>query len=708
MRTPTPSTEPSPGALAAGGDILHRLACTAVERLGLGACVLLPDGPDAPLHAAGAAEHQQVLLDVILHHRPALREVRAQGTRVLNPPQIGRPAAFAPGSLALAPLAGAQGESAGTLLALHPSAWSPPELVALQALAETAGAELRCEREVHALRRTEARLRLLERALDAVDLGVTITDHEGRIVFTNPAEAQMHGYAVDELVGRAARSLAPPELWNAESAVPTRPVRRWMRERINVRRDGTRFPVRLWSDVVAADDGDRPLGLVTWSEDLSARTPAAAARPDAERDALTGLLNRTAFLRALGQACETRGDRPGGGFAVLFVDLDRFKTVNDRLGHAAGDAFLGVVGERLGASVRPTDLVARIGGDEFAALLHGVEREQDALNVVQRIQRLLGDPVIIGDTEMSASASIGVALGASAPTPEGILAVADRAMYRAKTLGAGHHGFSEPGVLAHEAAMRQVERDLRRAIAGDELTLRFQPIVCLEDGRLQGLEALVRWNHPGRGLLGPQAFLPVAEETGSIVEVDRWVLAAAARQLHAWADDPLLRDVPVSVNFSGRHVGHPRVVEDVRRTLHDVGVAPGRLVIEVTETSFVEDFQTAASVLAALREHGVGICLDDFGTGYSALGYLRQFGFDRLKIDRSFVQRIGDSPSDQAIVRSIVALAEALGLTLTAEGVETPAQRAMLQRLGCRDAQGFLFARPMDVPELRAWVRATA
>ena len=677
MRTPTPAPESPSGPHAAGSEILRRLAATAAERLQLGACAVIPDAADAPLHTAGAPEDQQLLLDLILHHRAALRQAAAGEARVLRRPAPEQAGASSAPAFAIVSLALAEGEPIATLLALHPAAWSRAELVALQSLAEAAVAELRCVRESEARQRVEARLRLLERALHAVDLGVTITDVSGRIVFTNPAEAQMHGYRVEELYGQAARSLAPPELWSAGPRVPVRPVRRWMRERINVRRDGTRFPVRLWSDVVASDD-DQPLGLVTWSEDLSARAAQAAARADADRDALTGLPNRAAFLRALGLACEARGKQPGGGFAVLFVDLDRFKTVNDRLGHAAGDAFLGIVGERLGASVRPTDLVARIGGDEFAALLHGVEREQDALSVVQRIQRLLSDPVAIGDAEMSASASIGVALGSSAPTPEGILAVADRAMYRAKTLGAGHHGFSEPGVLAHEEAVLQVERDLRRAIAGDELTLRFQPIVCLKDGRLQGLEALVRWNHPGRGLLGPQAFLPVAEASGVIVELDRWVLGAAARQLQAWETDPALRLIPVSVNFSGRHVVHPRVVEDVQRTLRDFGVEPGRLIIEVTETSFVEDFQTAASVLAALREHGVGICLDDFGTGYSSLGYLRQFGFDRLKIDRSFIQRIGDSPADEAIVRSIVALAEALELTLTAEGVETAGQRAVL------------------------------
>jgi diguanylate cyclase (GGDEF)-like protein/PAS domain S-box-containing protein len=705
MRTPSHDTESAPRAHADTTDVLRRLAASAVDRLELGACAVVLDADPAPLHTAGDAALQQALLALVLRHRATLRHGPAGAALVLGA-LPGEPARHG-ASLALVPLALPDGEAVGSLLALHRGAWSAAETTALECLAHAAMAEIRCERETEARRTAQARLTLLERALHAVDLGVTITDGEGRIVFTNPAEARMHGYEVEELYGRAARSLAPPELWSGAGAVPARPLRRWMRERVNVRRDGSRFPVRLWSDVVSSDD-DRPLGLVTWSEDLSERSAAESPSVDADRDALTGLPSRAAFLRAVEAAIEARRTRQGGEFTVLFMDLDRFKAVNDRMGHAAGDAFLGVVGERLAASVRPTDMVARIGGDEFAALLHGVEREPDALAVVHRIQRLLAAPVAIGDAEMSASASIGVALGASAATAEGILAVADRAMYRAKSLGAGQHGFSEPGVLAHEEAMLQVQKALRGAIDRDELTLRFQPIVRLRDGRLEGLEALVRWNHPQRGLLGPQAFLPAAEDTGTIVEVDRWVLTAAVRQLRAWQDHPVLRDVPVSVNFSGRHVVHARVVHDVKRTLREHGVDPCRLIIEVTETSFVEDFQTAASVLAALREHGVGICLDDFGTGYSSLGYLRQFGFDRLKIDRSFVQRIGDSPQDQAIVRSIVALAEALNLTLTAEGVETVAQRAALQRLGCRDAQGFLFARPMDLPELRAWLAAAA
>ena len=289
--------------------------------------------------------------------------------------------------------------------------------------------------------------------------------------------------------------------------------------------------------------------------------------------------------------------KQSGLLAVSGISND----MRELVGNSDPAAVLAVVGERLAASVRPTDLVARIGGDEFAALLRGVEREQDALGAVQRIQRLLAEPVTIGDAEMSASASIGVALCGSAKTPEGILAVADRAMYRAKTLGAGHHGFSEPGVLAHEEAVLEVEKDLRRAIEGDELTLRFQPIVCLEHGRLQGLEALVRWNHPERGLLGPQAFLPVAEATGAIVQLDRWVLAAATRQLKAWENDPVLRDVPVSVNFSGRHVVHSRMVEDVKRTLAELDVAPGRLIIEVTETAALPDTSPVGKVLTTVE-----------------------------------------------------------------------------------------------------------
>ncbi|WP_420125532.1 putative bifunctional diguanylate cyclase/phosphodiesterase [Longimicrobium sp.] len=701
MRTLPQTPELTPGAFSAAGEILSRLPADAVARLQLAAAALVPEAGGAPLHTAGAPELQQVLLRVVLHHGTSLRAGAVGRAHVLSPPQ-GLDAGLADASFAVVRLAAGDGEPLGSLLVLHRGPWTAAESTGVESLVYVALAELRLLRAGDALRTAEERLALLERALYAVDLGVTITDASGRIVFTNPAEAQMHGYRLEEMYGRPARSLAPPELWSADMAVPARPVHRWMRERVNVRSDGTRFPVRLWSDVVATDD-DRPLGLVTWSEDLSVQRDAVSPAHEGERDPLTGLLSRTAFLRALEEACAGRGEKGCGGFAVLFVDLDRFKAINDRLGHAAGDAVLAIVGERLAASVRPTDLVARIGGDEFAALLRGVEREQDALSVVQRIQRLLAEPVTIGDAEMNASASIGVALGGSANSPEGILAMADRAMYQAKTLGAGHHGFSEPGVLEHEAAVLQVEQDLRRAIANNELTLRFQPIVCLESGTLQGLEALVRWNHPERGLLGPQAFLPVAEATGAIVQLDRWVLSAAVRQLKAWENHRVLRGVPVSVNFSGRHVVHSRAVEDVKRALAEAGVAPGRLIIEVTETSFVEDFQTAASVLAALREHGVGICLDDFGTGYSSLGYLRQFGFDRLKIDRTFIQRIGDSAADEAIVRSIVALAEALNLTLTAEGVETVAQRSVLQRLGCHDAQGFLFGRPMDAGQVSAW-----
>ena len=271
LESTTPDT--APGAHPADGDILYRLAADAVARLRLGAAAVVLDAAEAPLHTAGAPELQQVLLGIILHHRAALRQGPAGAARIIGSPPVPQPPAFPDASLAIVPLALPDGQPRGTLLALHAHAWSVGDTAALESLAHAALAELRLQRAGEALRGVEERLALLERALQAVDLGVTITDASGRIVFTNPAEAQMHGYRVEELYGRPARSLAPPELWNPGATVPQRPVRRWMRERINVRRDGTRFPVRLWSDVVGGDEG--PLGLVTWSEDLSGHAGAS-------------------------------------------------------------------------------------------------------------------------------------------------------------------------------------------------------------------------------------------------------------------------------------------------------------------------------------------------------------------------------------------------------------------------------------------------
>jgi EAL domain-containing protein (putative c-di-GMP-specific phosphodiesterase class I) len=280
------------------------------------------------------------------------------------------------------------------------------------------------------------------------------------------------------------------------------------------------------------------------------------------------------------------------------------------------------------------------------------------------------------------------------------------AMYRAKAIGPGHYGILDSEMAVHEEAVLDAKKDLRLAIERSQLLLHYQPIISLTDGRIVALEALVRWDHPTRGLLGPQAFLPIAEETGLIVELDRWVLRTAVRQARSWMDRGFaVQEAPISVNFSGRHIARPDSVDFVEQVLRENNVGTECLMIEVTETSVMEDRESAASVLSRLRRLGIRICLDDFGTGYSSLAYLRQFPFDVLKIDRSFVQRIDASQADRAIVRSILALARTLGLEVTAEGVETPRQRAVLRRLGCHQAQGFLVAEPAGAVEAEVWLR---
>jgi diguanylate cyclase (GGDEF)-like protein len=388
---------------------------------------------------------------------------------------------------------------------------------------------------------------------------------------------------------------------------------------------------------------------------------------------------------------------------VLFIDLDRFKAINDGYGHAAGDQLLRVIGRRLMASVRPTDVIGRLGGDEFAVLLRGAEHEAQAVAAVQRLQRRLAEPVSIGGSEMAVTASVGLALGSSIRAPEDVLAGADRAMYQAKRFGPGEYEVLDAAAVDHGTAVLRLEQDLERAVARDELVVHYQPIVALDDARVTGLEALVRWRHPERGLVGPQAFLPVAEQSGMIVRVDRWVLREVARQIAAWrARFGAGALVPVSVNVSAHHAVRPDLPDVLRGVIAEFGIEPSHLMLEVTETALMDATEANASALARVREAGIQICLDDFGTGYSSLGYLRQFTFDVLKIDRSFVHRMDRGRADRAIVRSVVRLAHTLGLTVIAEGVATRRQREVLRRAGCVYGQGFLFGRPAPAEEAEA------
>ncbi len=474
---------------------------------------------------------------------------------------------------------------------------------------------------------------------------------------------------------------------------------------------------------------------------LEAARAHAALAHQATHDALTGLVNRALFRERVGQALARRaaGRGAGGGdqAAVLFVDLDDFKRVNDTLGHAAGDRLLQRVATRLQAATRGVDTVARLGGDEFGVLLEGLSAPADAEAVVHRILRALAAPVSVGDADEGApagaapapdeggagaagpgrvvitSASIGLAHPDAASTAEQLLRDADVAMYRAKRGGKGRHAVFDPTLEAAGRERQALEAELRELLAhsdastphGGALALVFQPVVRLADGAPVSVEALVRWHHPRRGVVPPVAFVPLAEETGLARALGRWVVGAACRQLAAWEAALPAEHVPaVAVNVSGRQLEDADVVADVADALRASGVSPARLTLEITETALARDPARARAVLVALKALGVRLAIDDFGTGYSSLGYLQDFPVDVLKIDKRFVDGVAGGGTEAALARTIIGLAESLGLRTVAEGVERDPQQAALQGLGCELGQGYLFARPMPGADVAAWL----
>jgi len=417
-------------------------------------------------------------------------------------------------------------------------------------------------------------------------------------------------------------------------------------------------------------------------------------------DPLTRLANRAQFVERTRQAIERRDDRAGSGLlAVLYLDLDNFKVVNDSLGHAAGDELLVVVAERLRQSVRPTDTVARLGGDEFTVLLEDVADLAEATQVAERIAEHLKAPIALQARQVTVSGSIGIALCGTdeSAEPGELLKAADVALYAAKHRGKAQAVVWDPAMSASALDRLELEADLRRALERRELEVHYQPLVRLEDGRIAELEALVRWRHPERGLVGPGEFIGIAEETGLIVGIGEWVLATACAQARAWQDAyPTQPPLIISVNVSARQLQHPTLVADVQRVLAETCLDPQTLRLEITESIAVADTPANRATLWALRELGVRLAIDDFGTGNSALNYLRHFPFDTLKIDRSFVEDIGADARTTAMVRGIIAFAKSLGLNVTGEGVETPEQSAHLRAMGCDWGQGYLYdARPV-------------
>jgi diguanylate cyclase (GGDEF)-like protein/PAS domain S-box-containing protein len=563
---------------------------------------------------------------------------------------------------------------------------------------------------MQALRAAEERFR---RAFDDAAIGMALVSLDGRWQRVNRALARLTGYSQDDLRGMAFRDITHPQDREADAMALAqmldgeRPG--YETEKRYVHAEGHSVWVQL-NVTLVRDANGQPLHLISQMQDVTERKRAQAELAhQALHDPLTGLPNRLLFLDRL-EVALTRLQRRGSAVAVLFLDLDRFKLINDTHGHDAGDNVLIEVAARLRGLLRPSDTLSRFGGDEFTILCEDIEGEPDAVGVAERIEHVLGAPFSVGDREVFLSASIGIALGLdSGMAPGTLLRDADAAMYGAKERGRSRYALFDGEMRLRGAERLETESALRRAIEREELCVYYQPEVDLATGRVVGVEALVRWQHPERGLVAPGEFIPVAEETGLIVPIGEWVLRQACLQAQAWRhefpDGPPLR---MAVNLSARQLAHGQLRDTVSRALAEADMDPATLCLEITESAVSDDPPAAMLMLRGLKKLGVWLAIDDFGVGFSSLSQIRHLPpVDVLKIDRSFIAGLGENRQDAAIVTSVISLAHSLELTAIAEGVETSEHVHELRALGCDLAQGFYFARPAP-PERIAELLSTA
>jgi diguanylate cyclase (GGDEF)-like protein len=443
------------------------------------------------------------------------------------------------------------------------------------------------------------------------------------------------------------------------------------------------------------------------AEAIRRQSVESKVRHQALHDPLTGLPNRSLLLDRLNHWA-ARAERDHSTAAVLFVDLDNFKVINDVLGHESGDRLLCAVADRLQRELRPSDTIARVGGDEFVVFCEDVPSEHDALTMVERLVRVLDAPVDLGGQSQHATASVGIALGDYRSQPEVLIRNADAAMYRAKERGRARYELFDEEMRERSVSWLETESELRRGLEHGELRNLYQPIVSPKNGAIVGFEALVRWHHPERGVISPADFIPIAEQSGLIVPLGRAVLDRACVEAVRWNRERGEREpLRVAVNFSPRQLSHPTVVEGVVEALEQAGLAPDLLCVEITESALVDDAASTLATLNRLKELGVRLALDDFGTGYSSLTYVRRFPIDELKIDRSFIDGIVGSSEDEAIVTAVLSMGRALGVHVVAEGVETEEQAKRLRSLGCKLAQGYLFSRPITADAVHDLLAAT-
>jgi diguanylate cyclase (GGDEF)-like protein/PAS domain S-box-containing protein len=584
----------------------------------------------------------------------------------------------------------------------------------------------------------------LQRAMDRMQLGVTISSLDGTIIYCNEADARMHGWPPDELIGQHVRVLSPPDRWNPLSVQEARGITSWRRESVNVRRDGAEFPVQLLSDVVLDSDGE-PVAIVTVCEDLTERKRVESElgtahdelstrvrqrttelleanirlqheileRRKAERqllyealhDSLTNLPNRALFYDRLSRVLASAGRHHGQISAVFYLNLDQYKVVMESLGPEAGDRLLVQAAHRLRHCLRPEDTIGSAGGDEFLVLVEDLPDASDATRVARRIQEALAAPMEIAGHTVFTTASIGIALSTTGyEKAEDMIRDAQIAMFRAQTGSGGGHVVFDREMHNRAVARMQLEMQLRQALDQQEFHVHYQPIVDLASGSVKGFEALARWNTSEGVPIPPNEFIPLAEETGTIFDLENQILRRVCRDVAEWRQ--LVGDsVPyVSVNLSGKELANPAFAQQVGSVLNEFTIRPSTLRFEVTESAIIQNADVAADVLEELRELGVGVYIDDFGTGYSSLSSLHSYPIDTLKIDQSFVSGREGRPVNWEIVRVIIGLAENLGLEVIAEGIETAEQLVAIREMGCRYGQGFLFSRPVEPTEVQRFL----
>jgi len=690
-------------------DAIHRTTLNAVARLlptvrsGRIALLLgvpeqmrvvaVTDGDGA--HVVGVELDLRAAASVLLGHAPQEINIEALA------PQLRSVLHCAPTiTTALVVPLRLQGVNTGALVMVSHQRWTPNIKTTLADIAMQAAVALERVLLMEDLQRREARFRsLVQHASDII----MVLSTDGVIQYFSPAAQRIMGLTPDVYVGSSVFTLVHPDdlehvnqIWSVCSLTPNIGPLLEMRCR---HADGTWRYLEAITNNLSHEPGIG--GIVVTARDITERKMLEMQLThQAFHDALTNLPNRALFMDRLQHAL-ARAARQHQVVAVLFLDLDRFKIINDSLGHDVGDQLLQAVSARLRACVRPADTVARLGGDEFTLLLEDVDHVNVAVEAAERIAAVLAEPFTLGTHDVCVSTSVGIALSATAAsTPDALLRCADMAMYEAKHSGKARYAVFEANLNTRTWQRLQMEIDLRRAITNNELRVYYQPLVHLETGRIVEVEALVRWQHPERGVIAPQEFIPLAEETGLILPLGQWVLDEACAQMGRWqAQHSGAKPLMLSVNLSVRQFQHAGLVDDIVTTLERTGFDPHLLKLEITESVAMADVASTTTTLHALKHLGIQLAVDDFGTGYSAMSYLRHFPVDTLKIDQTFIRGLSNQAADLGIVQAVIAFAKTLKLDVTAEGIETVEQLNHLRALRCERGQGYYFAKPLPGDE---------